>query len=246
MQAPKGSHEGSQNQVVLMKKVSLLFTVVSLATLLTPSSSPAQQRSFITRDAGPYFRFDLGPTFTEDGRLTELGSGSGGNEVRYDTGFTFDASAGYAFNNWVAAELQLGTTWNEIDSVEGVRMNDTFLFNVPIMANVILQWPIPRTRLVPYLGGGVGGSTTVFDTDGFDDGVVTLVGSDSDFVFAWQGFAGLRFEINERMFLGLAYKYLATGDSSYEYEALFGGPDFDLGIEGTRSHTVTFSFSMKF
>jgi opacity protein-like surface antigen len=100
---------------------------------------------------------------------------------------------------------------------------------------------------VPYVGGGFGGAATIFDADGFTDGNVSLFGSDSDFVFSYQGFAGLRFNLNQQMFVGLGYKYLFTDDSSYRYESgSGGGPDLHLKFRGVNTHMVTFSFTMRF
>jgi len=111
----------------------------------------------------------------------------------------------------------------------------------------VLQCPIPHTGLVPYVGGGVGGSSTLFDTERFSNGVFTLVGSDSDFVFAWHAFAGLRIQINEQMFVGLDYKYFAADSSSYRYPSLdYRGPDLSLSFQGMRSHLASVSFTFRF
>jgi opacity protein-like surface antigen len=92
---------------------------------------------------------------------------------------------------------------------------------------------------------GAGGSATIFDTDSFSNGAITLFGDDSDVVFAYQAFAGVRFDLNERMSLGIRYKYFATEDSSYRFDSSFG-PPVRLGIEGVRTHLVTVSFNLKF
>ena len=222
------------------------FMLVSLlAALLSPSVGSAQ-RSFITADAGPYTKFDVGPTFSQDGQITKFSGFPDGNNISYDVGFAFDAAIGYAFNKWVAVEGEFGWSGSKMDSVQGIQQNDTFLYNVPFLANVVLQYPIHRTRLIPYLGGGVGGSVSIFDTDYFSNGAVTIVGNESDFVFAYQAFAGLRVEINENMSAGVGYKYFATTDSTFSFDSAFGGPNLDLGISGARTHMVLFSFDWKF
>jgi opacity protein-like surface antigen len=101
--------------------------------------------------------------------------------------------------------------------------------------------------VVPYIGGGVGGSATIFDTDGLSNGAVTVVGSDTDVVFAYQGFAGLRFVINTQMSAGAGYKYFASEGSSYRFESLFCcGPDLHIRFEGVSIHMATFNFTLKF
>jgi opacity protein-like surface antigen len=209
-----------------------------------------------------------GATIPEDGRITQFTGLSSGQRVQYDAGGGLDLAGGYAFNKYFATELQLGGTWNSIDSIEGASVHDTYFATMPILANAVLRFPIPRTVVVPYIGAGVGGAATLFDTDGFSrstggggggggggygeggggggggGGTVTLYGSESDFVFAWQGFAGVRFEINERMSFALTYRYLSVDPSAYHYPAV-GGPDVTVGFSGHQSHFVGVCFSMK-
>jgi len=228
-----------------MKTYTLALATIA-ATMLAPVHTLAQGRSLITADAGLYSKFEIGPSFQQDGTLSQFTGLPGGAKIDYDVGFNFDAAVGYALNKWLAVEGEFGWNANQIGSAQGVSFQSTYFYNLPFMANVVLQYPIRRTRLVPYLGAGVGGSVSIFDTDAFSNGLVTLVGSDSDFVFAYQAFAGLSFEINENMFAGVGYKYLGTSDSSFSYEAAFGGPDADLSISGVGTHMILFSFIWKF
>jgi opacity protein-like surface antigen len=229
-------------------KTSTLFSIsLGSVLLLAPLFVSAQYPRFSMRDAGPYARFDIGPTFPEDGRLTAFGAFPAGNKVQYGTGFAIDAAVGYAFTKWVAAEMDFGWRWNEISHVEGFALRDTLFGHASFLANVVLQYPMPRTRMVPYIGGGVGGSATIFDTDGLSNGAVTVVGSDTDFVFAYQGFAGLRFAINAQMSVGAGYKYFASEGSSYRFESLFCcGPDLQLGFAGVSMHMATVNFMLRF
>jgi OmpA-OmpF porin, OOP family len=228
-----------------MKNI-LLLVGSSLALLAAPLSAQGQFHDF-SAQAGPYFRADVGPTFMEDGQLKDFGNFAVNSKVSYDVGFGMDLAGGFAVNRWFAAELEFGWQGNEIDSVKGFSTGDTFFYQVPFLANAVFQYPILRNRLVPYVGGGFGGAVTIFDADGFSDGNVTLFGSDDDFVFAYQGFAGVRFNLNDQMFVGLGYKYLFTDDSSFRYESGSGsGPDLHLKFRGVNSHMVTFSFTMRF
>jgi opacity protein-like surface antigen len=231
---------------LLVMKTNLFALGLMGAGALLPVCGHAQGRSFITADAGPYTKFEIGPTFQTDGTLTKFTGIPGGSAINYDVGFNFDVAVGYAFNKYFSVEGEFGWNGNQISSVQGVSQQSTDLYNVPFVANVVLQYPIARTRVVPYLGGGVGGSVSVFDTDAFSNGAVTLVGSTSDFVLAYQAFAGVRIEINETMFAGVGYKYFATGDSTFSYESVFGGPDVDIGVSGGGTHMVLFSFNWKF
>ena len=58
-------------------------------------------------------------------------------------------------------------------------------------------------------------------------------------------FGGLKYEINDRMALGLAYKYLHADSPNWEAEDDFGN-EFSLRTSHIETHAVTFVFSMKF
>lgn len=229
-------------------KSSAILLAVAVSALLIPNSSPAQYYdNFFGANGGPYFRVGAGAALTADGSITEFSGFAAGNKVKYDTGFAFEGAIGYAFNPWISAEFETGSFVNQISHVEGFALADTYLYNVPFMANVTLKYTIPRTIVTPYVGAGVGGSITGFDTDYFSNGQVSLYGSDSTVVFAYQFYAGVRFDINGQMSVGIGYKYFATEDSDFRYESFnFGGPDHHLGIEGVSSHIVTVTFTMRF
>jgi opacity protein-like surface antigen len=234
-----------------MKHSLAYFGAVTLLAFLPASTSHAQFRNFVTGDAGPYWWIDGGANIPQDGHITDFGPWGGGQKVTYDVGAGLDGAVGYAFNQYFGTELQLGGTWNYIDSVEGAYLDDSFFSTMPILANVVLQYPIPGTRLVPYLGGGVGGAATFFDTDEFyqrlPGGSVVLHGSDADFEFAWQGFAGLRLDLDSKMAVGLSYRFLHVDPSSYSFESWYhGGPDLDVGFSAFESHLVALTFQMKF
>ncbi|MHC1768737.1 MAG: porin family protein [Verrucomicrobiia bacterium] len=235
-----------------MKSLVATLGAFTLAALVSATTAHAQYRSFSTGDAGFYWGLDVGPTMAEDGHLTDFGGLKSSQDIDYDVGIRLNMAGGYAFNQNFATELELGWSLNTIDSIQGANTSDTWFSTVPILANVVLQYPIPRTVLVPYIGAGVGGAVTVFDTDGLfqplpGGGGVVLHGSDSDFVFAWQAKAGLNFELNEMISLGIGYRFLWIDESSYSYEAAwFRGPDLSFGISKHLSHTVALTFQMRF
>lgn len=227
---------------------SIVYSLAAGIGLFAASTpARAQHGGFINREGGPYFRAAAGVSLTEEGQVTQFTPGGSGGAIDFDPGFNANIAVGFAFNQYFGLELEFGGSGGKIHSVKGLSIQDTFFYQAPFLANVVLQYPVPRTIMVPYLGAGAGGSVTAFDTDVFSNGTATLYGSDSDFVFAWQFFAGVRFDLNEHMSLGGGYKYFATGDSSFSYPSYpFPGPDAHLGIEGTRSHMILFVFNMKF
>jgi opacity protein-like surface antigen len=233
-----------------MKDYLLSSAALILGAAFSTTTAHAQYR-YTPPDAGWYWRVDAGATIPQDGHITQFGPWNAGQKISYDVGGAVDVGFGYLFNRYIAAEGEVGGTWSGISSIENASIHNTTLGTAPILANLVLQYPIPQTRLVPYIGAGVGGAGTFFDTDSYyrqtPNGAVSLHGSDSDFVFAWQGLAGLRLALNSRMMVGVSYRYLHVDPSSYSYGSYYyGGPTLNLGLSSQDSHIVGLSFVMKF
>jgi opacity protein-like surface antigen len=193
--------------------------------------------------AGPCFRFGIGPSFFENGQLTRFG-GPTSSGVEYCTGLASEVAFGYAFNRYVATDFEFGFVDADIKHVQaqGFFSQNSYIYNLPFLANVTLSYPIPRSIVVPYIGVGAGGSVVGFDTDGFGNNTDAVYGAEDDVVFAWQAFAGLRFKLKPWMSLGIGYKYFATDDPSFSYP-----PDnFTVGFKGAKTHSVLFTFEWRF
>jgi opacity protein-like surface antigen len=234
-----------------MKRPLICFGAVTLGTILTATAAQAQYRSFVTRDAGFYWSVDAGATIPQDGHINQLGPWPAGQKLTYDVGGAVAGSVGFAFNQFVTTELQLGGTWNDIDSVEGGHSHDSSFATLPVLANLVLEYPIPQTIVVPYIGAGVGGAGTFFDAHDLHvpvpGGSVSIHGEESDFVFAWQASAGLRLKLNDKMSVGVGYRYLHVDESNYSYSAPYhGGPKLDVGISGFDTHMALLTFVLKF
>jgi opacity protein-like surface antigen len=184
----------------------------------------------------------VGPSFYQDGRLTQFG-GSVSSPVHYQTGAAGDVAVGWAFNRYVSMDFQTGFTGTRIDNVPGYTQNNSDVYDVPFLGNVLLSYPIPHTILVPYVGVGAGGADTIFDAHSFSDGTTTVFGRENDAVFAWQVMAGMRFELNPDMTVGVGYQYFTTGNTTYSYPP---SPNFNVGFDGVRTHSVLFTFEWKF
>ncbi|MGA3284117.1 MAG: outer membrane beta-barrel protein [Verrucomicrobiota bacterium] len=215
---------------------------VVLALCLGAFAVRAQYYYYPPEGTGLYFRLGVGPSFFENGQLTEFGTPVS-STVKYRTGLAADGAFGYAFNKYVAADFEVGYVGAKIDNVPGYVSDNSYLYNVPFLANVTLSYPIPRTIVVPYIGAGVGGADVIFDTDSFGPSPNNFVtGREDDVVFAWQAFAGLRFRLAENLSLDVGYKYFATEDPTFTYP-----PDnFSAGFKGVRTHSVLFTFEWKF
>src|SRR6266478_10032495 len=188
-----------------------------------------------------YLTGGIGPAFTEETSLREFNGPVTGTKVRFETGFQFRITAGYQITDWLAAELESGVTYNEIRSITGAIEADGSLVNAPLLANLVIQCP-KKSRFTPFIGGGIGGSTAVLDAHdiilGNGNGVN---GNQSDEVFAYHGFAGLRYHITEQMSVSLAYRYFGT--TAPTWEADFGPGRVRFGDNQTHSVTAAFTYS---
>jgi len=216
--------------------------VAALSLCLGAAVAQAQYYSYLPEDAGPQFRLGIGPSFFQDGRLTQFG-GPVSSPVDYDTGLAFDAAFGWAFNKYAAIDFETGYIGAEINNVPGYSSDNSRLYSIPFLVNVTLSYPIPRTRIIPYVGAGVGGADMIFDTDSFTDGSTVVTGSENDVVFAGQVFAGVRFKLTRHLLLDVGYKYFATGDPTFSYPP---SPNFDVGFRGVRTHSVLFGLTFDF
>lgn len=246
---PKGFTPAAANVKVqlfdIMKRMYLFWLgVLSLCMVLRAGAQVNYHASSCT---GPYVRIELGPAFVQDGKLIEF-AGPVGADVDYQVGFAAGATIGYTFNRYFSVELEFEGVAADIKSVPGYYSYDTYLNNLPFLVNLTYSRPLHNTRIIPYVGAGLGGSMTIFGTDGFGNESVAVYGDDTDVVFAWQIFAGMRVELNPTMSLGVGYKYLATEDSSFSFPPMFPmlGPNFTVGFSGVRAHLVTVSFQVKF
>ena len=229
------------------KYIALLFCT---AEIFLPSlTAHGQQQGF-------YFKTDLGGAFTQDADLKvrfpkiiaqEIGIVSAARTVRFDSGARLGMAAGYQITEWIAAEAELGAFVNTIrqgDTSEvfgrlGVR--DSTYANVPLLFNVRLQYP-NQSRWSPYIGGGLGVSAAILDLMAYASNMTqdTFVGvrtTDATAVFAYQGFAGLRYRLSDHTGLSLDYRY---------FVAQRPGWDDDYGSRITFSATQTHALSVAF
>jgi opacity protein-like surface antigen len=230
-------------------KIQRIATV--LLFCLCTSLAEAQYYWALPPDMGPYFRMGVGPTIFQNGTLKSYTggipfvNGAQNQTVNYNVGVSVDGAVGWAFNKYVGLDLESGYVWGRINNIPGYNANGSTIANVPFLGNLTLSLPIPHTNIVPYIGGGVGGSESIFNAHSFSDAgnVQTLYGSESDTVFAYQAFAGVRFMLSPNVSLGLGYKYFATGNPTFSYPP---GPNVNASFSGVQTHTIMFTLQCNF
>jgi outer membrane protein OmpA-like peptidoglycan-associated protein len=153
---------------------------------------------------GWYGRVDAG--YSIDGSVE-----TGPTDFDLDDDWLADIGVGYGFQNGVRAEAELGYRTNEVD------LTDEDAEALSLMANVFYDFN-RGGRWQPYLGVGVGYA----QVDSADD---------DDANFAYQGLAGIGYEMTDQLTLDVGYRYFSipeielagVDDAEYEHQAVTVG-----------------------
>jgi len=183
--------------------------------------------------------YELGGTLVEDARLESfLGGPVSGNKVKFDPGFRGAIGLGKEFSPYVAVEAEGGFHYNRIRSIEGPESDNGELYQIPVLGNLVLQFP-NRTRLVPVIGGGVGAVFNILDGDDIALGASRFSSTEESWSFAYQGYAGLMYSFRPDMGLGVGYHYLRNDGPSWD---VGDGNDFKFNRLVNHSFVLTFNF----
>jgi len=191
-------------------------------------------------------RFDAGGNIPSDADVTEFsGPITQGGEMKMSAGGQFGMAGGYRLTPWLILEGEIGVAYNNVDSIGDWSYPDSGLSHLLLMANLVIEKPIGR--FVPFAGAGIGGDFSYL-TFGNDYGYCwdwDPDGEARDAVWAWQAFAGLRYQFSDNCSLGVMYRYFATDDQKWDVD-WWSGPGFDVGVDGIGVHSVSLVFSASF
>lgn len=219
-----------------------LLGICSATVLLFSFTAHAQPSGF-------YVKADAGGNIPQDIDLKEFfGTDVSGAKLKLDPGFRAGVGAGYQFNEWFAAEAEVGFFANNIDSITAPSpstVHNAYFYNAPFLVNARFQYP-SRCPFTPYIGAGIGGSAAGFDADRIDIGNVHLSGSDSDVVFAWQAFAGVRYELNDRMGVGVEYRYFYAGSPTWHADFSVNTLTDRMTFGASHTHAFSLTFNFRF
>src|SRR5262249_29159154 len=135
-------------------------------------------------------------------------------------------------------ELSSSGNWLDTSGGQPIRAiaSDAYLSQTPMLGELVFKLPL-KCGLTPYVGGGVGGVLSTLYMRGF-----AINSWDQDFVLAYQGMAGLKYNLNEKLAVGVAYKLLYAEDQTY-----FGdSPPFTVRTGRTISHSILATFTWSF
>lgn len=181
-----------------MKKTMLAATVLSAGLVAIAGTASAEGWS---RD-GMYAGVKAGVTQPQDQSFN----------TEYDTGFTGGAFVGKKFGN-IRAELEGIYEQSDVDGFDG----KTEFYGA--MANGYYDFK-NASRFTPYLGAGLGYGKVRYSSD------TAGVDSASEDTLAYQGIAGVGYELNPCWTLTGEYRYLGTtkaADTRYQSHSVLAG-----------------------
>jgi len=177
------------NTIIRLRNTSLLTLSIAACLLGLSTAVGADEEAMAGKF---YFSASLGSTFIQDTTLKSTDLFLTGGRVQFTPGGQFDFGFGYHITDWLAAEVESGIAINFTDSIgdNGSSGSGLGFYQIPILANVVCHIPT-GSRFKPFIGAGVGGvETRLEDYDLF------YGESADDFGLAWQGFAGVRYQIS--------------------------------------------------
>jgi opacity protein-like surface antigen len=71
-------------------------------------------------------------------------------------------------------------------------------------------------------------------------------GNDADLVFAYQAFAGVRYEFNDRMGVGAVYRFMGAQGASWDVENEDVGDDLEIALDDVFTHSISALFHLHF
>jgi OmpA-OmpF porin, OOP family len=129
----------------------------------------------------------------------------------FDSGFNVGARAGVQWGPWrfEGEYSHRGNTGNATSL--GTRLKADFTTD-SFMANAIYDFQLAWQQLTPHIGFGIGGADA---TASIDTAAFGRLARTSDFVFAYQAIAGVRYMITPQFALDLDYRYRGMESVTY-------------------------------
>jgi opacity protein-like surface antigen len=189
---------------------------------------------------------DMGGTIPQDSKLTRFGDPVSGEYLKLSPGIQMDMRLDYRITPWLSVGGELGFLYNSVDSLGQFSYHDTSLFQMPLMANVTLQYPT-RGRFEPYIGAGFGGVASVLTFGEHSDYYYYSEpdGVGSDFVLGLQAYAGLNYRLTPHGRLGVMYRFLYTEGQDWDVE-WWNGYDFHVAVDPIQIHSFCLVLSWTF
>jgi len=185
--------------------------------------------------------YELGGTVIEDAELESfLDEPVSGNKVKFDPGFRGAIALGAELTRYVALEAEGGFHYNSIRSIGGAASDNGELFQFPILGNLVLEFP-NRTRVVPFIGGGVGAVFSILDGKDISLGASRFSDSEETWSFAYQGYGGVMYSFRPDMALGVSYHYLRNDGPTWD-----DGDGNNIKFNRLVNHSLVLTYNFRF
>lgn len=181
------------------------------AGLLTGLATAAQ-----AQDYSWYLGAEIGVNLLNDTTVTGDGTfgattynGANLGKSEGDLGWAAVGQVGAPITPWLRLEGEFGYRGNTLDRNSANRLDgDVGIFS--FMANGYVDIPT-GSALTPYVGIGAGGAAVWMDGTAGAFGAV----DDDDFVFAYQGIAGLAYRLSPEVSIKADYRYFGTTEATF-------------------------------
>lgn len=203
-----------------MRRIGLIGALAVAASGLMVAEAGAQGFAPSARqDIGrAYVGASAGVVIPDDVHETLTGAIAGSATLSAKAGGAVTGLIGYHLNDYLAAEGELGYASFEKDSLSGTL--NGVVGSAPVsgrvdmvlgFANAIVT-PLGRSRVTPYLGGGVGFASFDDRTDSVGGIVVNSSGTGTD--FAANFIAGIDVAVADRWSVGGRYRFIWMNSAS--------------------------------
>ena len=216
-------------------------------TLLAAAAMTAMAPAAHAYD-GLYGAIGAGLSYLRDGRDINNNNSNGADvpafdsEADYDLGIGVYAALGYGYSNNVRAEIEFSYRTNDIESIAadgagfsgwpaGTLGGDTT--TMAIMGNVLYDFETGGS-VTPYIGLGIGMANVDHDISGNNPAGITantIAYGSADWVLAYQGIAGVAFDLAEGLALDISYRYFGTKKVAHPGTLDGGGAAFETGYD---------------
>ena len=183
------------------------------------------------RPNGFYLQGGGGANFLDDDNIPNIVGGASNHDITYDSGWLGLGAAGWAFDETLRLEIELGYRSNEMQGVSNTGVGPTQITKASDvsafsqMVNVIFDIPLSE-RVDFSVGGGAGGA--LVDAGIAVPGVTAL--DDDQYLFAYQALAGLSYNLFPNWQAFVDYRYFATSGADLT-SAIAPTVDFELDYD---------------
>lgn len=198
---------------------ALIGTLVGALLTIAPASAEERTPSL-------YLGLGGGGNFMHD---ADIDGGGINTEADYDSGVAAAITLGFKRADGFRSEFEVAGRTNDVDQLKGMGSADGDVDALTFMGNILYDFQ-RFGKFKPYLGVGIGLARVRFD------GVRPIGGgviNDHDMAFAFQGIAGLSFDLTDRFEVFGDYRYLGTTDLDVQVATSGSTVSADYG-----NHTV--------